>query len=930
MKSYRFIIPLFIYLITTLPLIADLRYAPIPHIRHLPEVSTLCFLQDSEGYMWYGMNEGGLCRDNGYQIDQFRNDRHHPNLLGKSNTVLTLVEDRRGNIVIGTKAGCYVLDKSDYSITPLDPTLQDNAIHSICARRDGSIWLTANGMVYVYDNQYRVIARHKVRNMEGKESTNSFVYEDNQARLWVITTPMGLARLNSDGKTFTPYAWQYDYPPSCMVEDPAHHCFWIGTYGGGIVKYEVRDGKGTVAASSMLDAQRTHTIQVVLDQQRGYLWQVTTGNIFAYRTADNLLPVTLGYDGEFDYKIVNGLCLDHQNNVWVAGTNPQSYNLLSGQQRLQFNSLAGISEDRQIPIITQHYVSDGDEAWIQNDRIGLCHLDASGGVCYANDAHYNQLGNLKPTFIPCRRGGGLWGHTNSKLFHIFYADGEIKSECVADNDNRINRIVDDKHGHIYMGDAHGISRYDVEKGISARLTDEDGPVECMAADKQGNLYYCTTKYTLLRYTRDGKREQLMHDGVFRTITIDDEGRIWLGNSLGEVGVYDVRQNTYTVDEMASNSSGNGILTITTDAQGCLCILTRCDCKLYDVSHQECTVLGSHSQRFGLQYFLSATFDGCQHVLTGAGGYLKFTSQDINQGAQQTWCPTISSYLLDGEKHYTNKDVTDVDIESDVKTITLYFTSFDMLHADEVVFSYRVNKGNWVTLSQGNNEVVLQDLHKGDYAIEVRATDANGVLMKQTSMLMLHRLPAWWDTWWAYLLYVLAVVSVVMRVMYTQHQKAKMNLQIRNLIDKLNEAERQREDAVAISSSLNHDTDKTKDADGIADTPSEKETESIADTEFLQKAMQLVEANMDNTEYDVEQFSSDMCMSRATLYRKMIAITGQKPTEFIRIIRLKRAAQLLKGGRMSVSEVVDSVGFSSTSYFNKRFKELFGVQPSLYK
>lgn len=94
-------------------------------------------------------------------------------------------------------------------------------------------------------------------------------------------------------------------------------------------------------------------------------------------------------------------------------------------------------------------------------------------------------------------------------------------------------------------------------------------------------------------------------------------------------------------------------------------------------------------------------------------------------------------------------------------------------------------------------------------------------------------------------------------------------------------------------------------------------------------MKLIEDHIDNSEYNVEQLSADMGMSRMNLYRKLQAITGQTPTDFIRTIRLKRAAQLLQEGKLNVSEVADRVGFSSSSYFTKCFKEQFGVLPTQY-
>ena len=69
------------------------------------------------------------------------------------------------------------------------------------------------------------------------------------------------------------------------------------------------------------------------------------------------------------------------------------------------------------------------------------------------------------------------------------------------------------------------------------------------------------------------------------------------------------------------------------------------------------------------------------------------------------------------------------------------------------------------------------------------------------------------------------------------------------------------------------------------------------------------------------------MSRMTFYRKIQSATGQKPTEFIRTIRLRRAAELLREGRMTVTEVSYATGFSSVSYFSRCFRAMFGTAPT---
>lgn len=105
--------------------------------------------------------------------------------------------------------------------------------------------------------------------------------------------------------------------------------------------------------------------------------------------------------------------------------------------------------------------------------------------------------------------------------------------------------------------------------------------------------------------------------------------------------------------------------------------------------------------------------------------------------------------------------------------------------------------------------------------------------------------------------------------------------------------------------------------------------STVDEELIRRALGHIEANLDNGNYSVEQLSKDMNMDRTGLYRKLTAITGQTPTEFVRSVRLKKAAQLLQTG-LGVAEVAEQVGFGSSSYFTKCFQEEFGVKPSQYK
>jgi signal transduction histidine kinase/DNA-binding response OmpR family regulator/ligand-binding sensor domain-containing protein len=108
------------------------------------------------------------------------------------------------------------------------------------------------------------------------------------------------------------------------------------------------------------------------------------------------------------------------------------------------------------------------------------------------------------------------------------------------------------------------------------------------------------------------------------------------------------------------------------------------------------------------------------------------------------------------------------------------------------------------------------------------------------------------------------------------------------------------------------------------------TVNSRDEAFLNRALEVVESHLKEEDFGLQDFRQEMHMSRSNLARKLQALTGQSPTEFIRTIRLKRAAQLLGQDFGNVTQVAMEVGFNNISYFNRSFKACFGVAPGLYQ
>lgn len=112
-------------------------------------------------------------------------------------------------------------------------------------------------------------------------------------------------------------------------------------------------------------------------------------------------------------------------------------------------------------------------------------------------------------------------------------------------------------------------------------------------------------------------------------------------------------------------------------------------------------------------------------------------------------------------------------------------------------------------------------------------------------------------------------------------------------------------------------------------PKEVTTQSPNDI-FLAKLMDFMERNMDNSDLIVEDMVNEMALGRTVFFNKLKSLTGLSPVEFIREVRIKRAAQLLKLGAYNITEITYMVGMNDSRYFSKCFKAVYGMTPTEYK
>lgn len=264
-------------------------------------------------------------------------------------------------------------------------------------------------------------------------------------------------------------------------------------------------------------------------------------------------------------------------------------------------------------------------------------------------------------------------------------------------------------------------------------------------------------------------------------------------------------------------------------------------------------------------------------------------------------------------------------------LTFTVSTLNYAHASHTRFRYRMSgiDPTWqVAAALGDKiEISYTALPPGHRQLTIEACDQGGAWGEPLVIDIVIR-PPLWRTWWAYLLYIVAalVLARLLRRAYVQQ---------RDMRQRIAELLRERERALAAPAPAG--VPDEADAPEVPTEPEPAATEaprpaefSAADRRFLQKALACIDRNMSNSDYTIDLFASDMAMERSTLYRRLQAVMGQAPLEFVRTIRLKRAAELIRSGKYTITEVSEMVGYNTPRYFTKHFRDMYGVRPSEYR
>lgn len=297
----------------------------MPRQEQLASERVLQIMQDSEGFIWYATEGGGLCRDNGRQITVFRSDAEHPDLLG-SNDVSCVAEASEQFIIIGTFHGAYVMDKHDYNIRRLTEVDDKRVDDILISKKTGHWWITANKKIYEFDDKGTLLATLPI-----SDKYIARLYEDSEGRIWFSEWDGGLWRLplSDDIEASPANLWTLDVAPSAIVSIPQSGDLWIGTIGHGIVRYHANDGTFQHEQAS----GNAVCIDMLLDADEQHLWLCATTGLLCFNINEGQLTSSgTEYSG-----VMGRLSLDNQGRLLVAVNNDQCFALTGDKEEAWWN-----------------------------------------------------------------------------------------------------------------------------------------------------------------------------------------------------------------------------------------------------------------------------------------------------------------------------------------------------------------------------------------------------------------------------------------------------------------------------------------------------------------------------------------------------------------------------------------------------------------
>ncbi len=867
-----------------------------PGLRNLLTLPSMKCYRDATGRIWV-VNDRQVSLitfDAQGQPDHIYNYPHSWRMLD----IAICDVEGNGKPWIGIDGGLYRLVEKGgklvrEEISALLKPLEDHYITDIL-KRNNVIWITTNQGLFRYDPYLQKLAEYHHSSAPGALShvflSSLAVTSDNRL---LVGSLCGVNIYDDQTDSFTAWTTESSVP----LKSDFVHCIrvyqghiWIGTESGGIA---------CLAPQRLLLRNSVHTsdprslspnpVNAMLVEPDGRLWVGTVegGLNLREKGTEDFVHYTTANSG-LSHNSVSALAADSHGKLWIGTWG------------------GGVCQtERQ----GAHHISrlelQGEYRW-RTDFVGALAVDS------IND--------------------GLWIGSNAGLYFYDFKSRVIEEpfEGCRSLTGNIGAIVD-REGFLWMGCMQGLIKVDLNSGhqrrrpfkhelISHKLDDPNSRIVdkissfCLTHD--GTLWLGSNGYGLYR-RRQGDKETRRQEGK-------------------ETRRQDIFEALTTEDGLAFG----GVKGIVEDVNGRLWVTTQNGLSIYDPKTR---VFSNYFESEGLVnhhfYWNSAARDASGVIYLGSeGGLIEVLGE--NTEAKSNGQLVFTHLIVDNQdvtagSEYLSEDISiarSIQLREGNRSFSIAFSALDYGNEEQAMFSYRM-KGlddEWTPLKLGEHSVRYSALPAGHYTFEVKYVSSLSTDQSDIASIDVNVSPAFWNSWWfRSLLSILFIVLVL--YIYNRWVARLKRLEAEELLNPIRRVLEESEDPAQLQTRIQNILDNQQRYKHSVTKSVEADKEEVLKRTkpFMERVMEIMEANYMNSEFGVQEFCDALGMSRTVASKHLNAEAGVPVGQFIRNYRLNMAKELLssKSGNRYITEIAYKVGFNDPKYFTRCFSKEYGVAPS---
>lgn len=897
--------------------------------------TSYCFLQDPKGMIWIG-SEKGLFSYDGYSAQA-----HFT--FGKVGNIgmhcMEMADSSR--FYIGTNSGLllYNFRTDAYEETGIDFHGDTRAL----LMRGGVLWIGSADGFYTFNQNTGDLSEVKAalphRTVYSfATASNDEIYigtYDGCCRYWTETGECETISFPSAKNKSNIFV-------NSLLYDESRECVWIGTEGS-LWQYSLKTRE-----TRQINALNDNSVKSLALDKEGRLLIGTDNGLYIWSEIEP--PLHEVHDSRDAHSLSNNIIwtifADRDENIWVgtdAGVSlARSNNIL---RHVPISMVSGTGEGNEFSSILR----DSRGGFWFGGTNGLIHLNSPESPDIKDVTWYKMgdsrypLAHNKVRDIYEDAQGTLWISTDGGVSSFDWKTRQFTPYNIVDSTGRYNAnwayslYVDNANrlwigtclGGIFVVDKRNLMRSNGRSYIADRiLTTEEGLpgmfVNSIIPDLDGNVWgllYDSRDCIVRIDTKTGSISTPL-SGLFSDRPNPDhilraaDGSIWIAMG-GRIMRVDPKDESYKFiplnsfercEILAMTQTKNNIWISASDG-------------LWSV---DCNTLELQRHNISDQRFTAVFCDNDKLYLGGVDGFIVISLSALTR--HKATSPLILSAIYVNNTLYQPSQsirYTDrIELSHSQNNLALDLTDLPYSAEEKSRIMYKLESDQeWNLLPPGANRITYNNLRHGRYRLLICRPSADGSPSGDILTLAIRIRSPWYSTVLAKILYIiLFVILIYWAVNFVQVRRKYFmeRIEKKRIIEQSQQA-KQDYDRQLLEAK----------ARILALTPARKREDASPDEKFLAHVMTLIDEHISDPTLNVSALCEWTGVNTKQMYRKIKQMTGQTPVEYIKSVRIKIAAELLKQRSFSVSEVMYMVGFSNSSYFSRAFAAEFGMTPKRY-